>query len=721
MNLKFLSAPVLTILAVSSAVSAQDPGSAPTPRQTPAPTVKITTPTPTPAPQVRVVTPTPTVKLSETLSRNLDNLSKTEQISRERREQAYAKLLEGQRYLWGMSRQRGQTGSGGVRLARQAFQTAAELNPLLAEAYTALAELALTTPPNDMNEAIALAQLAVRIDKDNFGAHRILSRLYTIKSGLNDGNLDPANTEKAIFAWREIARLDPRNAEAWAFLSEFYKRTNKSDERITALKNWQSSATPVETRFYRTVLGTQENLSPDAATAKLGEALFDAGRIPEAIAILNQAVSDDPENQRTVEILGKALEKADPATAATSIQTLQQAIYANPENTTLLMLLAKVQTRSGNSAEATKFINETISKLSVRDKAAAANLQVSLGDMFSEQNRPDEAAAAYQKALEIAGIDQNNIATDNEREFATAVLYKIISTYKTANRFNEARTAIEKSRIFLGEEDSFSDRQMVALYRENGKRQEALQALKAARLRFPDDYGFLRQEATVLMELGRVDEGVAVIRSLIGKKDPSGVPSPMYDDFTNYLFISMLYSDAKRGKEAIEAANQAYQIAGSSEERKQIARLSLATAQQNSGDFKGAETTLREILAESPNNPIAQNNLGYFLAERNVKLDEALNLIQQALRTDPDNPSFLDSLAWVYFKQGKLDLAEENLKKALKFDSSSATIYEHLGDVYQKQGKSELARASWEKALLLASDTEQITSIKTKLNKKTAK
>src|SRR4051812_45905388 len=138
MNLKLISAPILSLLAVSTVVTAQDPGSTPAPRQTPPPVVRTGTPTPTPL-VVRVPTPVPNVKLSETLGRNLENLSKTEEISRELREQAYAKMLEGQRYLWGMSRQRGQNNSGGVKLAKQAFQKAAELNPMLAEAYTALA------------------------------------------------------------------------------------------------------------------------------------------------------------------------------------------------------------------------------------------------------------------------------------------------------------------------------------------------------------------------------------------------------------------------------------------------------------------------------------------------------------------------------------------------------------------------------------------------------
>jgi tetratricopeptide (TPR) repeat protein len=704
MNFKAISAPILIILSVSTGIIGQ---------------TDSTKPRPTPPPIVRTPTPAPSPKLSETLTKGLETSTKTDEISRERREQAYAKLLEGQRHIWNMSRQRGQTALNSVRSAKQSFQKAVELNPNLAEGYTALAELVLSTPPNDVNEAISLATIAVKIDKNNFGGHRILSRLYTIKSGINEGKLEETSTQRAIIAWKEITRLDPRNAEAWAFLSEFYKRTNKNDERIAALQNWLSAANPIETRFYKTVLGNQENLSPEGATVKLGEALLDAGRTQESIEVLNQAVADDPENPEGIELLGKALEKADDKTAATSIQTLQQAIYANPDNISLVMLLAKVQSRAGNTADAAKFINDTITKLADKNKASAANLQVSLGDIYDESNRPDEAVAAYQKALTIAGIDQNNLATDNEREFTLAVFDKIIRTYKTANRFADAKSAIDNSRTILGEEDSFSDRQLIALYRENGKKQEALQSLRAARLRFPDDYGFLRQEATVLGELGKVDEAVAIVKSLIGKKKPD-VPSMMYDDFTNYLFISMLYSDAKRGKEAVEAANQAFQVAGN-DERKQIAKLSLATAQQNSGDFKSAETTLREILAESPNNPIAQNNLGYFLAERNEKLNEALTLIQEALKTEPDNSSYLDSLGWVYFKLGKLDLAEENLKKALKSDSASATILEHLGDVYQKQGKTEPAKAAWQKALTLASDPEQINAIKTKLNKKTTK
>jgi Flp pilus assembly protein TadD len=134
-----------------------------------------------------------------------------------------------------------------------------------------------------------------------------------------------------------------------------------------------------------------------------------------------------------------------------------------------------------------------------------------------------------------------------------------------------------------------------------------------------------------------------------------------------------------------------------------------------SGDFKGAEATLRAILTESPGNPIAMNNLGYFLLERNERPEEALGPIEQAYNIDPTNPSYLDSLGWANFRLGRFAEAERYLKDAARFDPGSATISEHLGDVYAKQGKNELARAAWAKALQLASDAADVGRLKGKL------
>lgn len=675
-----------------------------------------------------------TIKTLSTVQNNFGRQEERQQqteISRGRRALAYAKLLEGQRHLWKMKRLRSQAGlANGARLAKDALQKAVELDPTLAEGYAALAELTAQMPPNDLDGAILLANIAVKINRDNFGGHRLLARLYTIKSNLNRGDLDAGYAKKAIVEWTEIARLDPRSAEAFAFLSEFYEKTNKTAERIDALRRWISAAAPLEPGFYRTVFGGQEELSPENASIKLGGALLDAGETSEAVEILSRAVADNPENTRAIELLREAIENADALSSAKAVQALTQAVFANPENVSLVALLAQTEARGGHTDEAAKILRAASAKLAEKDKNAAANLQIVLGDVYANADRFADAIAVYENSLKARGIDGATVMQDDGRDFAVRVFEKMIQTFKRADRINDAKAVIERARALFGKTDSFSDKQLILLYRETGKTADALRTVRQLRGRNGEDFGLLRTEALILTDAGQVDEAVALVKPLIGKsiaaKAKSGgvvktdensfaISSPMFDDFTNYLFISSLYSQAKRGREAIEAANQAISAAAAGEERRQIAKLALATAQQTAGDFASAETTLRELLRQTPGNPIALNNLGYFLVERNTKLDEALSLIAQAVRIDSSNPSYLDSLGWAYFKLGRLEQAEKYLKEAVRIDASSATIQEHLGDVFHKQGKIEQAKSNWQKSLALTTEAEQAVRLKSKL------
>lgn len=684
----------------------------------------------------QTASPSPTPKISEIVSKNLEQINGSAPVSRERREQAYLKLLEGQRFIWSISRPRSQSGqNNNARQAKQALQKAVELDPKLAEGYTALAELAKNTSPFDIEESISLANIAVKLDKNNFGGHQILAQLYTFKSQLNRGALDIVSAQKAIAEWKEIARLDPRNAEAYAFLSELYARTNNTDEGIAALRKWVSAAAPISSGFYGRIF-QGETLHPENASLKLGKALVKAKQTREAIEIFSFLVADNPDNEEAVEALQQTVESADQNSAALAIEALQQAVYANSENTSLVILLAQVQARNGKIDEAAKILQETTAKIAEKDKTSAAYLQVVLGDIYVQKDRTDDAVKAFQNALTIRGIDNSEAILDDERDFAIRVFGKIIEVYKKANRPNEAKAVIERARIVLGKNDLFADKTLISFYRQTGKKSEALQAIRSLRAKNADDYALLRLEATTLTEMGKVDEAVNLVKPLIGKKVSSpkivtapnigadenilSVGSPMYDDFSNYLFISNLYSQAKRGREAVEAVKQALTTA-QSPDRKEIAKLTLASVQQSNGDFQGAETTLREILKQSPQNPIALNNLGYFLAERGEKLYEALDLIKKAVELNPTNPSYLDSLGWAYFKLGRLDEAETNLKNALRFDDSSSTIQEHLGDVYQKQGKLDAAKLAWQKALNLTTEAEDINRLRAKLILKNTK
>lgn len=687
-----------------------------------------TAPFPTPTPQSPP-------KLSQLLAANLDKHDSAADVPRAEREQAYVKLLEGQRFYWAIGNtRRGRTPAvlqSNIRQARQAFQSAIELNPKLAEAYTALAELSINTSPVDIDEAIELSRLAIKIEPNNFGSRQKLARLYTYRSEMAQDKLTQPFADQAVVEWKHVAKLDPRNAEAWAFLSEFYDRQNKPAERIDALQKWLSAVPPIDTQFYQRTMGDRGSLAPEGASSKLGSALMKAGRTREAMTILSQLVADDPENMEAVELLRGAVESSKGETAVAAVGALKQAVYANPTNFSLVSLLADVQYRAGDLNEAVGTFKSAAAKAAASDADAATSLYLALGDLYTRAERPQDAVGSYEEALRLRGIDNAAApVSEDKREAAVQIFSKIIEAHKNANRLTDAKAAIDRAKKLLGSDDLFADRQLIAFYRETGKRQEALAAIRAALTKLPGDVGLTRLEASVLTELGRVDEGVALIKTQIDARktgrpvtgsttvDGSTTASiglPGVDEFLNYLFISSLYTQAGRGKDAIDAANQAYN-ATREPSRRQLARLTLASAQQSAGDFAGAEKTLREILAESSGNPIALNNLGYFLLERDQRIEEAFDLIQQAVKIDPTNPSYLDSLGWAYFKMGKLVEAEKYIKEALRYDTmSSATLREHLGDIYDKQGKKVEAREWWQKALTLASEKADLERLKVKL------
>jgi tetratricopeptide (TPR) repeat protein len=93
------------------------------------------------------------------------------------------------------------------------------------------------------------------------------------------------------------------------------------------------------------------------------------------------------------------------------------------------------------------------------------------------------------------------------------------------------------------------------------------------------------------------------------------------------------------------------------------------------------------------------NYLGYMLADKGIRLPEALKLIRKAVDLEPMNGAYLDSLGWAYFKMGEYELAEDNLRKAVERDQTDPTVHDHLGDLYEKTGRIRLAASQWELSL----------------------
>jgi len=117
------------------------------------------------------------------------------------------------------------------------------------------------------------------------------------------------------------------------------------------------------------------------------------------------------------------------------------------------------------------------------------------------------------------------------------------------------------------------------------------------------------------------------------------------------------------------------------------------------GDKERAQTILGELLERAPNHAMANNALGYALANRGEDLEEAERMIKRAVSADANNAAYLDSMGWVYYKQGRFAESVKWLRRAESAGGGAyPVILDHLGDAYYRQGKPDDAVGVWGKA-----------------------
>jgi len=160
----------------------------------------------------------------------------------------------------------------------------------------------------------------------------------------------------------------------------------------------------------------------------------------------------------------------------------------------------------------------------------------------------------------------------------------------------------------------------------------------------------------------------------------------------------MLYR-ARAFKEAVELLERAVAAYPQNADL----RYNYALALEQAGQLEGAESQLRQLIAEDEDNAAALNALGYMLAIRGERLEEAERLIRKALQASPEDPAIIDSLGWVLYKQGKPKAALTLLERAYEA-FPNPEVAAHLGEVLWSLGMKERARTLLESALAESPD-----------------
>jgi tetratricopeptide (TPR) repeat protein len=283
----------------------------------------------------------------------------------------------------------------------------------------------------------------------------------------------------------------------------------------------------------------------------------------------------------------------------------------------------------------------------------SSRVLVHLGELYDQQRQYQEAADAYARA----GAANARVDVTARRAAALINAGKAADARKILEDAVAKKTPPDAAVLYmLGQ----SQRQL----KDFDAATATAQQMKAA---FPDDPRAAYLSAQLLQDKGRTPEAIAAFSDLI-KRAPQ-------DTALVYEYSSLL---------------------------------------EKAGRLPEAERALRDLLSKDPLDANALNSLGYMLADHGQKLDEAVDLVQRALKVDPGNPSFLDSLGWAYFQQGKIDLADPALTQAAEQLPESSTVQDHLGELRFKQQRFADAAAAWEKSL--SGDGESID--RTKVEKK---
>jgi len=345
------------------------------------------------------------------------------------------------------------------------------------------------------------------------------------------------------------------------------------------------------------------------------------------------------------------------------VQDLAKAMDDAPE---VVMLEVELLERLGESSRAQRRLTQ-----SLKSNPESLDLRLRYARKLLDQKKYNEAKEQFSLIVELDPHDYDTLYSlallsleENLLSDARHYLQQLVINGQRLDdahyylgyidgQENQPTRAIEHYfQVKGGSNFMQAQRNLTELMIRSGRYAEVKTHLQNIRFRNADlNIPLLSMEANVLMDEGEEDLAATVLNSAIG-----AFPTNM-----QLLFLRSVLS-------------------------------------QNRNDLILMEQDLRKIIQLNPTNPIAYNSLGYTLADRTERYQEAYDLILKAVELAPNDPAIIDSLGWVQYRLGKLDEARDNLERAFEL-FPDAEVAAHLGEVLWVMGDKSAAQRVWRKAL----------------------
>jgi tetratricopeptide (TPR) repeat protein len=338
-----------------------------------------------------------------------------------------------------------------------------------------------------------------------------------------------------------------------------------------------------------------------------------------------------------------------------------------------------------------------------------------LGACYEAKGEPEKAIEPYEKFLTLDPANEN-------------LRNRLISLYLGAGKIEEATKEAELL-YNLKPEDVEMKKNLGALYFSQKEYDKAESLFTSYVQSNPDDPSVHFYLGKIAIEKKDFEKAKGEFEKTISLAD--SVP----DGWVNLALIYLLQDSTQKAisvyKEALEKVSDkatiqyllgsAYTqdrqfdsaivvLLSASDQRPNDTYIlfGLGSAYERRGDFDQAVTIFERLLLLDSTNASALNYLGYMLADKGIRLEESLKMIEKALEYEPNNGAYLDSYGWVLYKLGKVAEAEAQIKKALKIVGDDAIIHEHLGDIYNALGETKKAKKEWKEALKLEPENAKL-------------
>ncbi len=541
---------------------------------------------------------------------------------------------------------------------------------------------------NRFPEAEQVSQNAIAADPKSVAARQALAEVFlkegnqakaedVLRKASQDLAEDPQGVTMMANYYAASGQMNKAKAEFSRLSAKYPKNIALQEEYIRVLLQVKDYVTA------KTIVAALMKTSPNdpGVTALNGIVLLNDGDANDAVNALLDGAKNFPQDAFIQFWLGKAaLAKGDTALAEKSFR---QVVTLKPNALDALENLARIAAQHGDM---NLLADVATKEIAVAPHYPSGYVWRAMTEM--SQHSPEKAESDLKTAINVSPQ-------------SPAAYIQLAKLQLAQKRFPEGLASLEQA-LRYDPNSVEAMRLEISYYLYNKQPDKALARLNAQTEKSPTNSGLYDLMAQLQAQGKNLDQAASSAQKAM-QLDPADRAAVM-------LFAQI---EVQRGQAAEAVA--VWQKWSNAHPNDAGAITLLGTVEEASGNRQMAEADYQKSLQIQPQEPIAANNLAYLMLQNGENVDVALTLAQTARLGMPNSPASADTLAWAYYYKGTYEFARELLDDAIKTDPNDATMQYHLGMVYSKLRDKNNAIIHLKKAISLGAGSPTAKEAQTAL------